>query len=77
MSLDFTQDYSNHNLLDNIHKYTKVYKLQPVNADDVVKGDTVLLKTSCGEYGVFIATEDSTETTMHLSKLIEFEFSKA
>ncbi len=27
MSLDFTQDYSNHNLLENIHRYKKLYKV--------------------------------------------------
>lgn len=76
MSLDFTQDYSNHNLLDDIHRYTKIYKLTPMEVTDVSQGDILLLKTDCGEYGMFIATADTNEEdkVLHVSKLVEYEF---
>lgn len=77
MSLDFTYDYSNHTLLDNSHKYTKLYKLVPVEASSILKGDTLLLQTSCGDYGMFISIDNpSPDGTLHLSKLLEFDFTK-
>lgn len=77
MSLDFTYDYSNHTLLDDIHKYSKIFKLVEVTSEEVTKGDQLLLKTPCNEYGMFIAVNDTSEDgTLHLSKLIEFDFTK-
>lgn len=77
MSLDFTHDYSNHNLLDNAHKYTKIYKLSPTDTMNVHCGDKLLLQTTCGEYGLFIATEDTGEDgILHVTQLREFSFTK-
>lgn len=78
MSLEYTHDYTNHNLLDDKnHRYTKLYKLVSAEASDVKKGDLVLLKTAGGRFGVFIAFEDTTEdNALHLSKYSEFDFTK-
>lgn len=75
MSLDFTYDYSNHTLLDNANKYSKLYKLIPVEASQVTKGDLVLVKTDCGKYGLFISVDDTNEdNVLHLSSYHELDF---
>lgn len=77
MSLDFTRDYSNHELLDNKNKYTELYKLYPAAAQDVSKGDIILLKTACGRYGLFVAVADPSEdNTLHLTNYSEVDFIK-
>lgn len=77
MSLDFTHDYSNHSLIDNSHRYSKLYKLSSIDSINVKCGDKLLLQTECGEYSMFIATEDTGEDgILHLSKLVEFNFTK-
>lgn len=75
MSLDFTRDYSNHVLLDNKAKYSKIYKIAESNASGIEKGDIVLLKTPCGKWGLFIALSVADEDgTLHLSKYNDQEF---
>lgn len=76
MSLDFTRDYSNHVLLDNKAKYSKIYKLpKESDAIDIEKGDIVLLQTPCGKWGLFIALSAADEDgTLHLSKYTDQEF---
>lgn len=77
MSLDFQHDYSNHELLSNKNRYTELFKLDPVTAADIHKGDLVLLKTSCGKYGIFVVmSESDTDETVHLSKYSDYEFTK-
>ena len=77
MSLDFQHDYSNHELLANKNRYTELFKLDAAAPSDVHKGDLILLKTSCGKYGIFIAVSESDEDgTLHLSKYSDYEFSK-
>lgn len=78
MSVDFSTDYSNHTLLDNKAKYSKIYKLSEVEASDVEKGDLVLLKTPCGQYRLYMATSSSDEdNTLHLTRYAEVDFIKA
>lgn len=77
MSIDFTHDYSNHTLLENKNRYTELYKLSNSSASDIHKGDLVLLKTACGRYGIFIASEDpDADETLHLSPYSEVDFIK-
>lgn len=77
MSYDFTKDYSDHELLDSKNKYTKLYKLLDADADEIHKGDLVLLKTACERYGIFVAVADtSDDNTLHLSKFFEADFIK-
>lgn len=76
MSLDYVRDYSNHVLLDNKAKYSKIYKL-PKESDvvDIEKGDIILLQTPCGKWGLFIALSAADEDgTLHLSKYTDQEF---
>jgi hypothetical protein len=76
MSLDYTRDYSNHVLLDNKAKYSKIYKL-PTESDatDIEKGDILLLQTPCGKWGLFIALSAADEDgTLHLAKYSDQEF---
>ena len=78
MSVDYTRDYSNHTLLDNQAHYSKIYKLDEIQASDGHKGDLILLKTPCGQYRLYIATGDSDEdNTLHLSRYSEIDFFKA
>ena len=76
MSLDYVRDYSNHVLLDNKSKYSKLYKITAESdATDIEKGDIVLLKTPCGKWGLFIALSEAEEDgTLHLSKYTDQEF---
>jgi hypothetical protein len=75
MSLDYTRDYSNHVLLDNKAKYSKIYKIAESDASDIEKGDLILLKTPCGKWGLFIALSAADEDgTLHLSKYTDQEF---
>lgn len=77
MSLDFTKDYSNHVLLDNKSKYSKLYKLGEADSSDVHRGDLVLLQTPCGKFGLFLALDDASEDgTLHLTKYSEVDFYK-
>lgn len=77
MSLDFTHDYCDHTLVNNKNKYTKIYKLVQVEASDVKQGDVVMIETPCGRNELYIATQDSTDSTLHLSKYSSNEFIKA
>ena len=75
MSLDYVRDYSNHVLLDNKAKYSKIYKIAESDASDIEKGDLILLKTPCGKWGLFIALSAADEDgTLHLSKYTDQEF---
>lgn len=76
MSLDYTRDYSNHVLLDNKAKYSKIYKLSTTtDVADIEKGDILLLQTPCGKWGLFIALSAADEDgTLHLSKYSDQEF---
>ena len=75
MSLDFAQDYSNHDLLENVHRYKKLYKVVPVAATDLTTGDLVLVQSSCKQYGLFITVSDTDPNgTVHLSKFTDFDF---
>lgn len=78
MSIDYTYDYSNHVLLDNKSKYSKIYSLLLVTDVSSVKaGNKLLIKTSCGQYKLFIATEDAeSDGTLHLTPYSEVDFSK-
>lgn len=75
MSIDYTHDYSNHVLVDNKNRYTELYKLEKSTASNINTGDIILLKTSCGRYGIFIATSvPDSDGTLHLSKYSEVDF---
>lgn len=75
MSIDYTHDYEPHTLLENKNRYTELYKLSSVTSSDVHTGDLVLLKSSCGQYGVFVSlSEPDDDGTLHLSKYSEIEF---
>lgn len=76
MSLDYVRDYSNHVLLDNKAKYSKIYRLsEESDASAVEKGDVLLLKMPCGKYGLFVALSSADEDgTLHLSKYSDQEF---
>jgi hypothetical protein len=75
MSLDYTKDYSNHLLLDNKAKYSKIYKITESEASELSKGDIILLKTPCGKFGLFIVTADTgNDGTIHVSKYTDQEF---
>ena len=77
MTIDFTHDYSDHVLLDSRNKYTELYALSPTSAENVHRGDILLLKTACGRYGLFIAVSSPSEDgTLHLSKYLETDFIK-
>lgn len=78
MSIDYTYDYSNHVLLDNKSKYSKIYSLSLVDDASTVKaGYKLLIKTSCGQYKLFIATDDAEpDGTLHLTPYSEVDFSK-
>lgn len=77
MSLDFTRDFSNSNLLSNKNVYTDIYKLDLVESQSINCGDKLLLKFTDGSYSLFIATSAPDEDgTLHLSKLTEFDFVK-
>lgn len=77
MSLDFSHDYSNHELLSNKNRYSELYKLQSVTAENVNTGDLLLIKTACDKYGLFIAVAPSEEDgTLHLSKFTAVDFTK-
>ena len=77
MSIDFQYDYANHTLLDNKSKYSKIYKLTEVEASDVSLGDLVLLKTTCGQYRLYMATGPADEdNTLHLTRYAEIDFAK-
>jgi hypothetical protein len=78
MSIEYTRDYSNHTLLDNKNKYTELYKLSSAEASDVHKGDLLLLKTQCGRYGIFMASDEpDPDNTLHLTKYYEIDFIKS
>lgn len=77
MSIEFTKDYSNHNLLNSTSKYTELYKLVPAEPADIKRGDLVLLKTPCGKYEVNLAVTDADENnTLKLTKYQEVEYTK-
>ena len=78
MSIDFTTDYSNHTLIDNKAKYSKIYKLVEVEPSDINKGDLVLLKTPCGQYRLYMSISSADEdNTLHLTRYAEIDFVKA
>ena len=78
MSLDYTLDYSNHVLLDSKNRYKDLYKLYKTEAENISRGDLVLVKTPCGKYGIFVAIDDTGEDgALHLTQYSELEFVKA
>ncbi len=78
MSIDYTHDYTNHTLLDNKPHYSKIFKLDEIEASDVHRGDLIVLKTPCGQYRLYLALDDADEdNTLHLSRYSEIEFAKA
>lgn len=78
MALDYNQDYTNHTLLDNKPHYSKIYKLDEVEASDIHRGDLIVLKTPCGQYRMYLALDDADEdNTLHLSRYSEIEYAKA
>lgn len=81
MSLDFTDgytyDYSDHSLVDNKNKYEHLYKLYSVEAEDVVQGDMILVKTKAGQYSLFVAVANTSDDgTLHLAKYSDLHFIK-
>lgn len=77
MSVDFNSDYSNHSLLDNQAHYDKIYALTEVEASEVHKGDLLLLRMPCGQYKLVMATADSDENVLHVTKYAATDFVKA
>lgn len=78
MSVDYNVDYSNHTLIDNKSKYSKIYKLTEVEASDVHLGDLILLRTPCNQFRLYMAIGDSDEdNTLHLTRYSEIDFAKA
>lgn len=77
MSVDYTIDYSNHLLTDSKPKYSKIYKLEEIEASDVHRGNLVVLKTPCNQYRIYVALDDAGEdNTLHLTRYSEIEFAK-
>lgn len=78
MSLDFNVDYSNHTLLDNKFKYSKIFKLSETSADAVSTGDLLLIQAPCGKYVLYMATRTSDEDgTLHLTRYSEVDIISA
>lgn len=78
MSVDYNVDYSNHTLLDNKSKYSKIYKLTEIQASGVSQGDLLLLKTPCGQYRLYMSIAAADEdNTLHLTRYSEIDFAKA
>lgn len=77
MSVDYTHDYSDHALIDCKPKYSKIYKLEEIEASDVHRGDLIVLKTPCNQYRIYVALDDADEdNTLHLTRYSEIEFAK-